>query len=169
MLKNWLLGILIFCIAFPVIGVGYQLYIYNGNPPFDWFMVISVSLFAMSYIVLLFFIILPSAYKSILPEMISRVELMQDGIAITREDRITIPLERIRYISLHHPEFCVKRKFSVRKMTIKTDERTILCHMGFHPESKESLAMHDYKQFYSDMYHWAAQHKIECFDDVAPR
>lgn len=169
MLKKWLLGALIFCIAVPIICFGFELYIYHGIPPFDLFMAIYSSLICVAFVVFLFFILLPAAYKSVLPEMISGVELMQEGIAITREDRIVIPLEKIRYISLHHPNYCVKSKFGVRKMKIETDERTILCHMGFHPESNKALAMKDYKQFYSDMYHWTAQHGIECFDDVAPR
>lgn len=168
-LKRWLLGILIFCIVLFVAGIGYKLYIDNNNPSSDWIIMLSGVPLCIAYIDMLFLILLPSRYKSLLPEMVSRVELMQDGLQITRKDRIAIPVEDIRYIRIHHQGYCVQRKFGVRNMTIQTNSRTIVCHMGFHPESNESLAMQDYGQFYSDIYRWAKQHGVECFDDVAPQ
>ncbi len=167
-IRKKLLVIFLLCFTGFMGVMACRLYQYHGNPPFDLFVMSAMMLLNIAFIDLLFLIILPSRYMSFYPKMISRVELLPDGIGIIQEKRIFLPIETIRYIKILSPGCSVKRKFGVRKMTVHTDDNVIECYLGFHPDTRQkALSMQNYNQFYYDVYRWSEQHGIECLDDVA--
>lgn len=86
-------------------------------------------LFGVAFVDLLFWVALYSKYKSYYPKVISKIELLEEGIGITQENKTYILANEIRCIKIHAPGFKPDRKSGIRKMTIKTVGNEVVCYL----------------------------------------